>query len=175
MKCPICGTGAATKIDRKNYPATYTGETVEVPSVEAFHCDDCGEEFFTPQQTRAMSVAVKNEVRKKLGLLSPERITAIRGKAGLTQAQLEGRLGLGPKVIVRWESGKVIQGRAADTVLRLLEREPALVKDLQEIEKQRCKQQERYTPHLAAGLMRPTNVVVKRARAGSHASLIRTK
>ena len=48
MKCPICGTGAATKIDRKNYPARYNGETVEVPSVEAFHCDDCGEEFFTP-------------------------------------------------------------------------------------------------------------------------------
>ena len=122
-----------------------------------------------------MCVAVKNEVRKKLGLLSPERITAIREKAGLTQAELEERLGMGPKVVVRWESGKVIQGKAADTVLRLLEREPGLLKDLQEIEKQRSKQQERYAPHLAAGFIRQTNGVVKRARAGFHASLIRTK
>jgi putative zinc finger/helix-turn-helix YgiT family protein len=130
-------------VEKKNYPARYNGEPIVVPSVEAFHCDDCGEEFLTPEQTRAMSVAVKNEVRKKLGLLSPERIAAIREKAGLTQAQLEELLGQGPKVVVRWESGKVIQGKAADTVLRLLEREPEIVKDLQVIEKQRSRQQAR--------------------------------
>lgn len=139
MKCPVCGTGTAKKVERKNYPARYNAEPVEVPSVEALHCDDCGEEFLTPEQARAMSVAVKNEVRKKLGLLSPERIAGIREKAGLTQAQLEGLLGQGPKVVVRWESGKVIQGKAADTVLRLLEREPELVKDLRAIEKQRSR------------------------------------
>jgi len=148
MRCPVCGTGTAKKAERKNYPARYNGDTVEVPSVEVFQCDDCGEEFLTPEQARAMSVAVKNEVRKKLGLLSPERIASIREKAGLTQAQLEERLGLGSKVVVRWEGGKVIQGKAADTVLRLLEREPELVKGLQEIEKQRSKQQERYAPHM---------------------------
>jgi putative transcriptional regulator len=143
MRCPVCGTGTAKKVEKRNYSARYNGEPIVVPSVEAFHCDDCGEDFLTPEQTRAMSVAVKNEVRKKLGLLSPERIAAIREKAGLTQAQLEELLGQGPKVVVRWESGKVIQGKAADTVLRLLEREPEIVKDLQVIEKQRSRQQAR--------------------------------
>jgi putative zinc finger/helix-turn-helix YgiT family protein len=172
MRCPVCGTGTAKKVERKNYPARYNGEPVEVPNVDAFHCDDCGEEFLTPEQARAMSVAVKNEVRKMLGLLSPERIAAIREKAGLTQAQLEERLGLGPKVVVRWESGKVIQGKAADTVLRLLEREPELVKELQEIEKQRSKQQERYAPYLASGA-KPMTVTIR--KAVSHASLRRTR
>jgi putative zinc finger/helix-turn-helix YgiT family protein len=173
MRCPVCGTGTAKKVERKNYPARYNGEPVEVSGVEVFHCADCGEEFLTSEQARAMSVAVKNEVRKKLGLLSPERIAAIREKAGLTQAQLEEQLGLGPKVVVRWESGKVIQGRAADTVLRLLEREPQLVKDLQEIEKQRCKQQERNAPHLAASGPRP--VTVTRVGRTDFVRLIRTK
>jgi HTH-type transcriptional regulator/antitoxin MqsA len=150
MRCPVCGIGTAKKVQRKNYPARYNGEPVEVASVEAFHCDDCGEEFLTPEQARAMSVAVKNEVRKKLGLLPPERIAAIREKAGLTQAQLEELLGQGPKVVVRWESGKVIQGKAADTVLRLLEREPDLVEDLQDVERQRSKQQEQYATRPAA-------------------------
>jgi putative transcriptional regulator len=150
MRCPVCGTGTAKKVERENYATRYNGEPVVVSRVEAFHCGDCGEEFLTPEQAHAMSVAVKNEVRRKLGLLSPQRIAAIREKAGLTQAQLEALLGQGRKVVVRWESGKVIHGRAADTVLRLLEREPELVKDLQEIEKQRSKQQERYASHPAA-------------------------
>jgi putative zinc finger/helix-turn-helix YgiT family protein len=173
MRCPVCGTGTAKKVERKNYPGRYGGEAVEVPSITAFHCGDCGEDFLTTKQARAMSIAVKNEVRKKLGLLPPERIAAIRGKAGLTQAQLEERLGLGPKVVVRWESGKVIQGKAADTVLRLLEREPELVKDLQEIEKQRCRQQERYAPLAAAGKAHATTVTI--TGRPCHASLIRTK
>jgi putative transcriptional regulator len=173
MRCPVCGTGKAKKVERRNYPGRYNGEAVEVPSIDTFHCAGCGEDFLTPEQARAMSIAVKNEVRKKLGLLSPERIAAIREKAGLTQAQLEQRLGLGPKVVVRWESGKVIQGKAADTVLRLLEREPELVKDLQEIERQRCKQQERYAPLVAAGKAHPATVTI--TGRPSHASLIRTK
>jgi len=144
MKCPVCGTGTAKKVERKNYLARYNGEPVEVASVDAYRCDACGEDFLTPEQSHALSVAVKNEVRKKLGLLSPERTSAIREKAGLTQAQLEELLGQGPKVVVRWESGKVIQSKAADTVLRLLEREPGLVRDLREIQNQRSKQQGRY-------------------------------
>jgi putative zinc finger/helix-turn-helix YgiT family protein len=147
MKCPVCGSGTAKKVEKKDYLARYKGEPIKVASVEAYHCDACGEDFLTPEQSRGMSVAVKNEVRNKLGLLSPERIAAIREKAGLTQLQLEELLGQGPKVVVRWESGRVIQGKAADTVLRLLEREPDLVKDLREIEKQRSRQRDRYARH----------------------------
>jgi len=59
---------------------------VQVPAVEVCHCADCGEDFLNPEQSHALAVAVKNEVRKKLGLLPPERITAIRERPGLTQA-----------------------------------------------------------------------------------------
>jgi putative transcriptional regulator len=173
MRCPVCGTGTAKKVERKNYPARYNGEAIVVSSVEAFRCGDCGEEFLTSEQARAMSIAVKNEVRKKLGLLSPERIAAIRENAGLTQAQLEWLLGQGPKVVVRWESGKVIQGKAADTVLRLLEREPELVKDLQAIERQRSKQQERYAPHQAAS--GPRTATVTRVGRADYVVLRHTK
>jgi putative zinc finger/helix-turn-helix YgiT family protein len=144
MICPVCGTGRTKKVERKNYPARYNGEPVEVPRVEVLHCDECGEDFLTPEQSHALSVAVKNEVRKKLGLLPCDRIAAIREKAGLTQAQLEELLGQGPKVVVRWESGKVIQTKAADSLLRLLEREPDLIRNLQQIAKQRSRQQGRY-------------------------------
>jgi hypothetical protein len=38
-----------------------------------------------------------------------------------------GLSGLGEKVVTRWENGRVIQGRAADVALGLLEMEPDLL------------------------------------------------
>lgn len=147
MSCPVCGARKTSKVKKKNYPARYNGEPVVVPSVEFLHCDHCGEDILTPEQARALSVAARNEVRKRSCLLSPKRIKAIRERANLTQAELEELLGVGSKVVVRWESGKVIQTSAADTLLRVLELDPDLVKTLRAIEAQRCKpQQQHITP-----------------------------
>ena len=87
---------------------------------------------------------VKNEIRKKYGLLSPERITEIRSNLKLSQAELEELLGTGPKVVVRWESGKVIQSGGHDNVLRLLERDPSTIKSLRKIQELRWREQKQY-------------------------------
>jgi DNA-binding transcriptional regulator YiaG len=89
-------------------------------------------------------VAVKNEVRKKYGLLPPERIAEIRRNAGLTQAELEELLGTGEKVVVRWESGKVIQTSGYDNVLRLIERDPSAIEQLRQIQRLRSGEREKY-------------------------------
>lgn len=134
MNCVLCGQ-AAVKVKAKR-PGRYKAEVVEVES-EFFHCERCQEDFFSPEQMRSHFRAVKNEVRKKYGLLPPERIAEIRRKMHLTQEQLEHLLGTGPKTVVRWESGKVIQGRSHDNLLRLLERDRGLVKKLEEIQRER--------------------------------------
>ena len=43
---------------------------------------------------------------------------------GLSQADLEKTLGIGPKTVVRWEKGTVRQSRAADLLLRILAAHP---------------------------------------------------
>lgn len=134
MDCVLCGKPAITVKAKR--PGRYKAEVVEVDS-EFFRCEPCQENFFSPEQMRAHFRAVKNEIRKKYGLLPPERIAQIRRNLNLTQEQLERLLGTGPKTIVRWESGKVIQGRSHDNILRLLERDPALVKKLEEIQRER--------------------------------------
>jgi len=136
VTCPVCGTGKA-KVVKQPYQAKYNGEIVVLPSVEMFHCDSCGEEFFAPGQAKALSIAVKNEVRRKLGLLPPEKIVAIREKLDLTQSDLERLLDLGQKVVTRWESGRVVQPSTADTILRMLDRDPKGLSTLKEIEKLR--------------------------------------
>jgi putative zinc finger/helix-turn-helix YgiT family protein len=147
MKCVMCGSTAIQIKERKQ--ARYRAETVEVDR-EFSRCESCKEEFVTPAQMRSNVRAVKNEIRKKYGLLSPEKITAIRKKLGLTQAELEGVLDTGPKVVVRWESGKVIQSGGHDNMLRLLDREPSILKELQQIRQNRSTEQKKYDSEAAA-------------------------
>jgi putative zinc finger/helix-turn-helix YgiT family protein len=139
MNCVTCGEPAVEVKEVKK--ALYRAETVEVTK-EFFRCSSCKEEFVTPQQMRAYVRVVKNEVRKHHGLLAPERIAAIRAKLELTQSELEDVLGTGPKMVVRWESGKVIQSRGHDNMLRLLDRDPGILKALRQIQKLRASEQD---------------------------------
>jgi putative zinc finger/helix-turn-helix YgiT family protein len=141
MNCPTCG--ASTVEVKAVKAARYRDEIVTVEA-ESFRCDSCDESFVTPQQMNKCVRAVKNEVRKKNGLLPPEKIVAIRAKLGITQSLLEEALGTGPKVVVKWESGKIIQSRGHDNMLRLLERDPAVLKSLQKIQQLRTAEQTKY-------------------------------
>ena len=152
MKCVMCG-GSTTAV-REVKKAKYRDEIVEVMT-ELFRCDSCKEGFLTPQQMRAHVRAVRNEVRKRYGLLPPEEIVAVREKLGLTQTGLEEALGTGPKMVVRWESGKVIQSRGHDNVLRLLDRDPSILKSLSTIQRLRCIEQKKHEssrPSMAAAV-----------------------
>ena len=142
MNCVVCGQPTASKVIETRV-GRYRAESVNVES-EFFRCGTCREEFFSPAQAQAHVRAVKNEIRKKYGLLPPEKIAEIRNKLKLSQAELEELLGTGSKVIVRWESGKVIQGAGQDNMLRLLDRDPKVVDDLRQIQRFRCDEQKKY-------------------------------
>jgi hypothetical protein len=51
---------------------------------------------------------------------------------------------LGQKVVVRWESGKVIQSTGHDNMLCLLERDPRMVEKLKEIRKVKARAEQQY-------------------------------
>jgi putative zinc finger/helix-turn-helix YgiT family protein len=142
--CLVCESGSV-KLTKQPYRTKYDGKVVCLPSVELFRCSDCQEEFFSPDQARALSLKVKNAVRESLGLLPPEKITEIREKSNLTQTQLEYLLDTGPKVVTRWENGRVIQPKTTDTVLRLLDRKPQILKTLKLIAEQREQARSKHT------------------------------
>jgi len=128
-RCAVCDSDQVRTV-RRRFVARYNQTRVTVPAAEMSECGKCGERFFSPEQARALSVAVKNLVRKKLGLLSSEEVVHIRKALGLSQAGLEDLFGLGAKVVTRWESGRVVQTKAADIALRLLAADPKRVKEL---------------------------------------------
>ena len=130
--CAVCDSEKAKKI-RKKFEARYNQMPVVIEKVEMYRCESCGEEFFTPEQSRELSRRIKQYVRDKYGLLSPEQIVEIRKALGLSQSDLENLFGLGEKVVTRWETGRIIQGRAVDVALRLLQMQPNLLPRLKKL------------------------------------------
>jgi putative zinc finger/helix-turn-helix YgiT family protein len=127
--CAVCSSKKVTQV-RRDYEATYNGTPVRVPNTVMCECGACGERFFTPEQSRELSRQMKNRVRKQFGLLSPEEIAQIRHGLALSQEGLEQLFGLGPKVVTRWETGRVVQAKTADIALRLLAIEPRCLERL---------------------------------------------
>lgn len=132
MRCAVCN-GKQVGAVKRPYSAKYNRLPVRLRRVEMYECRQCGERFLTPEQARRVTGRVKAAARETLGLLPPEHIIAVRKQHGFTQRALERLLGLGPKVITRWEQGKVLQTKPADDILRLMEILPAVVDKLKEI------------------------------------------
>jgi putative zinc finger/helix-turn-helix YgiT family protein len=130
--CEVCSLESAEKVS-ESFRASYDQIPVVLPSVEMYSCSQCGEKFFTPEQAKHVAKAVRVVVRQQLGLLSPERIIEIRRARGLSQERLEALLGLGSKVVTRWETGRVLQTKQADDLLRLIEKVPGVIDVLREI------------------------------------------
>lgn len=66
------------------------------------------------------------------GLLGPPDIRRIRKKLGLTQKHASEIIGGGPNAFQKYESGDVIVSRAMSNLLRLLDREPSLLKVIED-------------------------------------------
>lgn len=129
ITCANCDSEKVKKV-RRNYRTKYNQVPVSIQDAEMYECSSCGERFFTPEQARAVSIATKNQVRQAQGLLSAEAIIEIRHRLGLSQTDLEELFGLGPKVVTRWETGRVVQSKTADVALRLLAIDPDNVNKL---------------------------------------------
>ena len=130
--CDVCGRDSARLVKRP-FDSIYNQIPIRLESVEMYECDRCRESVFTPEQAKAVSDRVKARAREHLGLLPPEAIIGIRKRCNLSQRELETLFGLGEKVVIRWEKGRVLQSRTADVLLRLMDQNPAIVEDLRKI------------------------------------------
>ena len=125
--CVLCGHRADLVEAQRN--VTVRGRSVRVAE-EFWRCAKCGEEHLTPQQMRESQQRAVEVICRHEGLLHGHEIRALREGFGLTQAELESLLGVGPKTVVRWERGTVFQSRSVDTLLRVLRDHPEVTREL---------------------------------------------
>jgi putative zinc finger/helix-turn-helix YgiT family protein len=123
--CPICGAESLERRQgefRFSPPANIPGGEIVVPDATWDECASCGEQILGLD----LEAALENERYNRLGLLRPEKIKEVRRRAGLTQTEMAQFVGVGEKTYTRWESGRSVQNRSSDNLIRLADRHPEL-------------------------------------------------
>lgn len=101
-------------------PPNIPGGTMVIPDATWRECANCGEQLLSAELGRK----IEELSMLRQGLLMPAQIKAVREKLGLTQTAMAERLGVGEKTYTRWESGRSMQNKSSDNLIRLMDRSP---------------------------------------------------
>jgi putative zinc finger/helix-turn-helix YgiT family protein len=131
-RCPTCNTGRLRdKLVTERIEFEVDGKTkmVVAENVPVSECDNaaCGERLSGPEAARIRHEAIC----RAFGLLTPREIQAIRDRLELSQERFAELTGIGVATISRWERGRLLQNRAMDNYLRLVQRSDENVRFLE--------------------------------------------
>lgn len=129
MICPECGY---EELVETNSPMVeeFKGEQITVEGITRFECPYCGEYVISADQWKKLDNILYDDYRKRLGLLSPHEIKAIRKKYRWTQVEFEKILGVSSPTVSRWESNRIIQTKVADNLMRALMQNESFAEEL---------------------------------------------
>ncbi|MCC6426625.1 MAG: type II toxin-antitoxin system MqsA family antitoxin [Phycisphaerales bacterium] len=119
--CPMCGKNSLTEKHgeyRFEPPDPIPGGAIVVPDATWYECGACHEQIVPP----ALEQAIERERCRRLGLLTPEEIKAVRERTGLSAVDMATLLGVGEKTYTRWENGRSLQNKSNDTLIRMVDR-----------------------------------------------------
>jgi putative zinc finger/helix-turn-helix YgiT family protein len=125
-RCGVCGA-REVRLTSDPLPMEYREGTFAVEGFEYERCDACGEGFIDAAQMDEIQHAGVESARVGLGRLSSSDIRDMRFSLGITQAVMEGQLGVSAGTVGRWERGEELQTRLADNFMRVLGAHPELV------------------------------------------------
>lgn len=116
--CPLCGKAELqTRTGDYSFdpPPGIPGGPMRVEDATWEVCPACGETILPPE----LGNELENIRYDRLGLLRPEAIRAVRERSGLSQADMAALVGVGDKTYTRWESGRSLQNKSSDNLIRL--------------------------------------------------------
>lgn len=131
MNCPNCG---ATNLRRstRGLPYSYKGESIVIPKVQGCFCKACGEAVLAgPESARVSAAMLAFNKKVNAGLVDPAFIINVRRKLALDQRQAAEIFGGGVNAFSRYENGNIKPPVALVKLLKLLDRHPELLKEVQ--------------------------------------------
>lgn len=128
-KCPFCNDG---QLERKTISETfsYKGEVIELDQPGEF-CSSCDEGIVNGEDLKVTEKALHDWRAKIDRFLTSGEVRSIRKKLNLTQHEAATIFGGGPNAFSRYENGEALQMRSTDNLLRLLNRHPELIHELE--------------------------------------------
>ena len=108
----------------------YLGKSIVI-AMPGDYCTNCGDGIFSASDTRRYLETVKAfRAQVDAEPLPPSAIRKVRKRLKLTQKQAGEIFGGGIRAFSQYERGVTRPGKAADTLLRLLDRHPELLEEL---------------------------------------------
>lgn len=131
MKCPCCG-GAELVHETRDMPYAYKGKETILSAIEGDYCPSCGEVVLDAENGNRLSDLVGLFQRQvNAVLVDPAYIATVRRKLKLDQRQAGEIFGGGVNAFSRYETGKTQPPLALVKLLRLLDRHPELLSEVQ--------------------------------------------
>lgn len=115
----FCGSDA-TEIRTETRKMEILGEKYEIQK-EYYHCTLCGEEWVTPEQSKAATDKITAIKRRAQGFLAPQDIKDLRERHGLTQKQAAIIFGGGDNAFSKYERGEIYPSTAMDKLMCLFD------------------------------------------------------
>ena len=116
MKCMDCGHIVEPEAPR-TVEAEVEGENVSV-ELNAPQCGKCGKVVLLGKHLRAYHRAASDAYRRKIGLLTTDRIDRLRRSLGMTLPEFARCVSISLATLKRWRRGEIQTG-ALDRVVRL--------------------------------------------------------
>lgn len=129
-KCPVCGVG---NLERKSVDQIFTYKEQELKYQQPGEwCNSCEEGVLHSSDMDATELLLSDFRAKVDGYLTSTEIKRIRNKLGLTQKSASSIFGGGHNAFSRYQTGTARQSKATDNLLRLLDKHPHLLNDIQD-------------------------------------------
>lgn len=129
-KCPVCGIG---NLERKSIEQVFTYKEKEFKYQQPGEwCNSCEEGVLHSSDMDATELLLSDFRAKVDGYLASTEIKRIRNKLSLTQKSASSIFGGGHNAFSRYETGTARQSKATDNLLRLLDKHPHLLNEIQE-------------------------------------------
>jgi HTH-type transcriptional regulator/antitoxin MqsA len=130
--CVSCDGGKTmTRFENEAFTVDHAGVTVTVEGLSGWRCQDCGEVEFDAASAQRYAAAGDALVLAERARISRE-IRRIRKKLRLSQKDAARLTGGGHNAFSRYESGKAEPLPAVVNLLRLLDRHPELLAEIQD-------------------------------------------
>ena len=123
--CPNCNSSHTDDITYSD-TVEFRGMDLDVENLRESNCQTCNYKWTNPSQRshnnsaiKATYASVRDELRKKQGLMTGNEIATIRESLALNQREAATLFGGGYNAFNKYESGEVLQSFAMDRLLRL--------------------------------------------------------
>jgi HTH-type transcriptional regulator/antitoxin MqsA len=110
----------------------YKGHTKTIRT-KGWWCDDCDEGILDGEALKASEAAFMALKAEVDGILRPGEVAQIRKRLRLSQRRAGEILGGGPRAFQKYESGVVAVSVAMSNLLRLLDKDPKRLRELEEL------------------------------------------